>query len=244
MLHRIVQPGWEMIQKYARMKFGEIEVACPYYMYTILRGLSARVSIGKGFPEEIVEETNVLALVNKVDLTKMSAEGIRSFMVTKSIGIDCSGYIAHVLHAVHGKRFFRSLTDDSFGAIFLRFRPFQKINVHLLRKSGTAIDYRACEPEDVIVTRGGKHALLVIETKRDDNGTLKAIQYTHSTLYFKQNGVRFGSIEIVDQSKPLEQQRWIEGQAHMVESLQEENYTYQGYVEDVAKNGVYRLSIE
>lgn len=234
MIHHIAQSGWDMIQAYARMKLGDVEFACPYYQHSVLKGLGARVSIGKGFPEEILEETRVLALVNRFDLTRATSDDIRSFMVSKSIGIDCSGYIAHVLHAIHGNRLFPLLTDDSFGAIFLRFRPFQKINVHLLQKSGTRIDYRDCKPEDIIVTRGGKHALLVYETERDPDGILVAIRYTHSTLYFNQNGVRFGSIEITDRSKPLEAQRWVESEG-------EENYTYQGYLDHCESNGIVRI---
>lgn len=236
MIQRISQSGWDMIQTYAHMKLGGVEFACPYYQHSVLKGLSARVSIGKGFPDEILEETKVLARVHRFDFENASDEKIREFMVAQSLGIDCSGYIAHVLYAIHGKKLFRSLTDDSFGAIFLRFRPFQKINVHLLQKSGAAIDYRDFKPEDIIVTRGGKHALLVYEIERDTNDILKTIRYTHSTLYFRQSGVRFGSIEIVDPSKPLQDQRWIEGD-------NEENHTHQGYVKELEKNGVYRLPI-
>lgn len=235
MVHHIEQSGWDMIQAYARMKLGGVEFACPYYQHTVLKGLGARVSIGKGFPEEILEETKVLALVNRFDLTRATSDDIRSFMVSKSIGIDCSGYIAHVLHAIHGNQLFRLLTDDSFGAIFLRFRPFQKINVHLLQKSGTRIDYRDCKPEDILVTRGGKHALLVYETERDPDGNLVAIRYTHSTLYFNQNGVRFGEIRVLDNSKSLGDQEWVE-------SPNEEHFTLQGYLDGVGVNGIYRLT--
>jgi len=235
MVHRIAQPGWEIIQAYAHMKLGDVEFACPYYRHTVVKGLGARVSIGKGFPEEILEETKALARVDRFDFANATAEDIRSFMVSKSVGIDCSGYIAHVLYAIHGNKLLRSLTDDSFGAMFLRFRPFQKINVHLLQTSGVRVAYQDAKPEDIIVTRGGRHAMVIFETERGEDGRLRLIRYTHSTSYFSFSGVRFGEIQIVDLSKPLEHQRWMEGDGN------EENHTQRGYLEGLEKNGVYRL---
>lgn len=239
MIDRIHESGWNEIQSYLRMKFGEVEVVCPYYTHSLWKPFTGvRVLSGKGFAREIVEEANIFAMKERKELREMSPDEIRRFLSNHSLGIECSGFISHVLYAIHGKKFFRSLTDDSFGAKLLRLiRPFQQINVQLLQKSGKKISFSDARPEDIIVTRGGKHALIVIESERDDSGKLKRIEYAQSTLYYNQSGVRLGTIQVSDPIKPWEGQDWLEIEDGV-------NFTHQGYLENIEQNGVYRLPFD
>ena len=89
----------EIIKSYFELPLGGKKVKCPYFMNLKGERAGLRVMIGKGTVEEIVHEVMVWAQLKGVGLNKMSTEEIRSFMIKKGIGIDCSGFAVYVLDA-------------------------------------------------------------------------------------------------------------------------------------------------
>lgn len=237
MIQRMHENGMKEIDSYLHLRFGDVEVSCPYFMSTPHKfPAGIRVLVGKGSADEIIQEAKIFALKEKVELAMLSPPEIRKFLSNHGLGVDCSGLISHVLFGIHGKKLVSSLKRNFLRKVIMHFRLFENIDVRLLQSNSFSVALDEVKPEDLIVTRGGDHALLIWEVEREEQGNVKRISYVHSTRFFIQNGVRLGTIVVKDTAQPLEQQEWIEGD-------NEENDTYQGYLKNLEKNGIYRLQV-
>lgn len=87
-----------LIDAFLRLPFGADRVAVPYYNNKhrhIRAGL--RAWIGKGTPEEILEEAELAALREKRTVKHWTPEEARQFLIEKDLGIDCSGLVFQLL---------------------------------------------------------------------------------------------------------------------------------------------------
>jgi hypothetical protein len=93
-------------------------------------------------------------------------------------------------------------------------------------------------PGDFIRAKGkvkNSHHILLITKVIKHDGFVIEVEYVHSSKnYEEENGVKFGRIQIIDLSKPLEKQNWLE-------IKRGKNYTYEGYVNGLQDNGIRRL---
>src|SRR3989339_810259 len=104
--------------EYLRVKEGKT-VRCPYFRNPRSGkdrwGLNA--FSGKGSPEEIEYEMPMIEKLERKDFLKMREEEIRDIMRKWKLGIECSGFLSHVLDAwVHNttkKRIFQVLRFPS-----------------------------------------------------------------------------------------------------------------------------------
>ncbi len=228
------------IDNYLVLPFANKNVSCPYYnnRRQQIRG-ALFVRIGKGTPEEIVDEAKTEIIKQRKSLQSMSNDDIKKFLVENNIGIDCSGLAYHILDAELKSRKNTSLKNQlSFShlknpirRIVARLRAVGNTNVKTLAAdtNSRTINISEVEPGDMIImldsgrNHDRDHILIVHSVEKNDKSTIK-INYTHALdwrmdgLY--NHGVRQGIIEITDSKKPLIDQTWNES-----EKTGEENET-------------------
>ncbi len=240
----IPQEAKVTINQYKKINIHNKEINTPYYINTKKKRNELRSLAGKGTPEEIQEETLIFGKLRSIDFENLSEETIREFMMKENIGIDCSGFVSHVLDKWLTKlnqggirKHIKFENISLYRKLVVQIRPIENMSVKVLTNSLNAkkIKLEDIKVGDVIKSQAveyGDHIMLVTKLEYDDANKLKNITYTHSTPHFgKENGIKEGTIEIKDINKGLESQVW------------NEEITYKGYIKDVDNNGVYRLNI-
>ncbi len=248
----LTKSAQKVVDAYFNLPLGNKKVKCPYFRNRrhIKGGL--RVMVGKGSPEEIVHEVQVLAKIRGVNLNKMSEEEIREFMQKLDIGIDCSGFAVHVLNAyLHdlGLPPVHKILTYEYTSIFAKLRrllrPVENISAHILTSTMSCrpiLDLNKVRPGDVIRVHEKRdtafHVAVIYKVHKKGEKTTK-IEYVHShSKYGEENGVRKGIIEIIDEDKLLHEQKWIDdykGRNYMKEDLDaniSENFIKRFYILD------------
>lgn len=242
MIKKLSESAQNVIQSYQQLPLGTEGVVCPYFKNRKQERGGLRVMVGKGTPIEIAEEVELIAKQRKVSIEDMTPKEIRDFMEKRNIGIDCSGFIVHVL-AAQNPAILKMFSKRSFWKHPLRFlivklRPVENTSVKVLTSaeySERVLDINAIAPGDLIRTRNGHHILLVTEVETEGNAVVRII-YTHSTSFYgTEHGIRTGNILITNIHKPLEEQDWDE----IAEDGR--NYTKEGYIEGGVDSGVFRI---
>ncbi len=240
-----------LINSYKKLKLGNKEVVTPYYIND-KRRKDLRAMVGKGTPDEIEVEAKIWEKVKGVDFDNMSPDEIKEFLINRGIGIDCSGFVVHLLNVWHkekeNKPLWGELTPLQKSPIWkLRYflRPAENMGADIVTDddNSIAVELNDVRPGDLIRSKGKKnnahHVMLVSEVTRDDskeNTPVTQIKYIHSSPYFgKENGIREGVINILDINKPLQDQEWLESDEDGVK------HTLEGYKINVEDNGIRRL---
>ncbi len=211
---RLPQQAQDVIHQYAAIAAGAHAIACPYFINKRRkRKMQVPALVGKGSPREIEEEIRILAKRRRRDLSSMSAEEVKRFVREEGIGIDCSGFAAHVLRAYvreeKGKDFFRELFFPAKGIrswIARRISPVRHISTAVIShpKNSAPVPLRQIAPGDLIFTKGGSHVLVVSEVERKGDMPVR-VSYWQSREW---DAVRKGEIRIYDASLPLHEQEW------------------------------------
>lgn len=140
-----------------------------------------RKKYGKSSPQTLIRHTKQFAKEQNFDLGKATAVEIRKFMIKNKLGIDCSGFVYHLLNYLLKKTGKGSLMDNG-------FPKASSTNVEILtnRKFTIPVDgFENVKPGDLIrLTNqyGGFHVFLVL----DRNGV---ITYAHSSENGNSKGV-------------------------------------------------------
>lgn len=237
----------KIINKYFQLPFDDVEnVRCPYFNCSKrnyrgqIRGL-----IGKGSPEEIVEEAKILSIQYHHGLfdkdghcclhgqhkDEVPAETIRRFLVDNDIGVDCSGFAAHVLSA-HFKetirfniasRFFFWPRKNFLRRLIARLRPIENMSVKVFAKEENStilfngrdpVNFAKILPADMVIMmetgpRKTRNHIIIITA---NNGT--SLEYVHARAWSSEgkygHGVALGKIEIIKPDGNLLDQTWTE----------------------------------
>lgn len=231
----------EVINNYLRLPFPNRDVSCPYFNNKRNRARAAlRVLIGKGTPEEIVEEARIISLRDKIKLAAFDNAGLKSFLVENNLGVDCSGLVFHTLNAECrarglgplGRRLCFPLASGLWRRLLSRFRPAENTTVETFAHSANSFDeiqLGEVQAGDFIVfidtgyEHKLNHILLAHEVEKKADRLL--IHYTHSFQWTKdgryEHGVRQGKIELNDETTSLLAADWTEK-----EKTGEENETF------------------
>lgn len=246
-VYSIPESAEKVINEYQHLQIGSKDVVTPYFINPKSQRAGLRVMIGKGDPGEISREVNVLAQLKGIDLKKMTVDQVREFMKDQNIGIDCSGFIVHVLNywltqqgdkpLVHYIKF----PDNTIlSRIKRKLRPVERIGANLMTNSENTelVQIKNVRPGDFIRSKGPRrnaHHISLVSEVTEINGNVTEIEYVHSINgYGDENGVRFGKILINDQNDELKNQVWTE-------VSDERNWTYEGLMKDYEDNGLRRL---
>lgn len=161
---------------------------------------------GKGTPAEIKKAVWAKAKRAGVDLRKMTASQIRSFMKQRRIGIDCSGFAFQVLDFLQ-PGFYRGLKM----AAGKSRNPIRRFSAAALTSAENSFPVKRAadiKPGDLIPLsfRGKKvdHVLIVVAA------TGKEIVYAHSSSRTMVTGPHLGRIKIRKKNQDLRQQQWLE----------------------------------
>lgn len=203
----------KVIDAYKKLNVAGCEIKTPYRINTrggVKGGLN--VYVGKGSPEEIKEEVDTL--LKKAGNPTLTPEELTKLLVEKQIGIDCSGFVYHVLKAEYPNLKLRFPYLGLLRKIRTSFVPerFADVKTFAHESNSTPVVISDVQAGDIItmveIDNEVNHVLLIHEVRE---GT---IHYTHSVPWFKDgkygHGVREGVITITDPNKPLGEQMWEE----------------------------------
>lgn len=249
MIKTLPQPAIEIIDKYKALKINGKTVRSPYYRNVKRVRGDLRSLTGKGSPQEIVDETKIYAKLRGFNLAKATSEEIREFQLSQGIGIDCSGFIMHVLNVLaksKGKQLYRIMSKKHIKTFWGSFTwPFKyasntPANAITDENNAYPIKLKEIQPGDLIRLRGAKrgdHILLVSEVEYDDKTDQPTrFKYVHSTPHYdNENGIKEADVLITDINGELKDQNWTETHTNG------KNYTLQGLLKEYDDNGLRRL---
>jgi hypothetical protein len=235
MKQTLSQSALTVIKAYKSLQFGDNQVCTPYFnnKRQKVRG-ALRVLVGKGTPEEIVEEAKLMAVRAHVDLDMLNAVELNTFLIDHYLGVDCSGFVYHVLNAeVHArtgkklKSFLKFPNRSIIRKLLAILRTVENTNVKILAhdKNSSNVKLVDVKPGDIITMIGSKkvgnpdHVLLI------ESAIENKITYVHSYKFSTDgkysHGIKHGSITLTDDSKKIEEQSWDE--TEMLQALKEAN---------------------
>lgn len=230
------------INQYFELKIKGQKVRCPYFIN--LNGiLKSPVMSGKGTPVEIESIANTFLQ----DLNDVNEEEIRTRMIDRGLGVDCSGLVYNIYDFWIGEKFEgkKSLRDflPTVSILNIRkylsrtFKPQNSISADEFTSSPLAnkIEIKEARPGDLIRTRGGKHVLFITEVEKND-GLITKIKFVNSAREYKLNGVRYGEI-IFDENQSLNTAKWIDSPEEEV------NFASKGYRESINSNGFFHPNL-
>jgi hypothetical protein len=231
----------DMIKQYKEFSLGNSVISLPYFNNkTTLKRAALRVEVGKGNPEEILNEVKELAIKNRVDYKNLNESELKKFLVDHGIGIDCSGFVYHILNIESQARNKGEIKDnlkfsDRTGIldkIRAKIRPAENTSVKIFanNENSRVVELRDVKPADIITLVGDEeglmrdHILLIYKIDYENN-LPKTIFYAHSIAWPTDgeysHGVSIGRIEILDINKNIRDQSWIEK-----EKKDFDNYTF------------------
>mgnify|MGYP001581579610 FL=1 len=148
---------------------------------------SDRKKYGKSDPDTLTTDTRRLVVERNFDLNKATEQEIRSFMEKNMLGIDCSGFVYHLLD-------YLLRHTNKGGMENIGFPPAQRTNVWLLTSKEFTIpvdDLTHALAGDLIKLNSGQdllHCLIVLDHQNS------MITYTHSSRFNKPSGIQIGKI--------------------------------------------------
>lgn len=238
----------KIIEDYAALDLGGKKIVCPYYI-NAHKSKDLRAMVGKGTPEEIIMEAQIWEKLKGANFKRMSEKEITDFLIERGLGIDCSGFVMHVLNywykAKSGKSIWRKMTipQKSFlKKLAFLLKPVEKLGTDIITNQENSKKIKIDEvlPGDLIRSKWKKknsHHVLMVSKVVKEKGKTKEIEYVNSVpKYDHVEGIRYGKIVINHSGKPLKDQKWEDEDKHGV------NHIYEGYLINVKDNGLRRLN--
>ncbi len=241
------------INDYLNLPFiGVSGVRCPYFNNARLgqRG-QLKVLVGKGTPEEIVEEAKIISIQYRANVFDKNgvfnahvdhpaeheqAECIRQFLVDNNLGVDCSGFVTNVLQQHFqetkninlARKFFVTSKKNFLRWIISRLRPVEQISVAVYandKNTSIVNNLKTIQPGDlVVILKTGpnkNHNHILLIEDVEGN----KIKYAHARTWSSEgkygHGISQGTITITNPEKGLLEQVWEEKN-----KFGEENETY------------------
>jgi hypothetical protein len=224
------QPSLQMVENYLHLPFENKNISAPYFnnRRAQIRG-ALRVLIGKGSPQDIVDEARIFSMKEKIDLEQVTDEEIKKYLIEHNLGVDCSGFVYHVLNAESELIYKKSLKQilhfphaKNFVRKFLvKMRPVENCGVSTFANETNTAPLELCntKPGDLIIIIGGgpkkdyNHIMIIHEVEYEHE-LPKIIHYSHSFQWPSDgefsHGVRQGTIEFTDLDKNILEQKWQE----------------------------------
>lgn len=243
----VPEPVQKIVDQYFDLKINGKKIPAPYFRNVRRVRAGLRVLVGKGTPEEIEEETLIYAKLRKKDLKNLTEQEIRKFMLEQGIGIDCSGFISHLVDRwlnSKGKggigKNIEYPTNSIYRKILTVLRPIESTGADILTNQTNSIEVKLKEilPGDLLRLKGiprGDHVAMIYSADYEKNVPI-SIRYVHSTDRFgEQSGVKFGEIEVVNPDAELKEQEWLETDTEGVKQ------TYKQLQYNEEDNGIRRL---
>ena len=242
MLKTLSPAAQKIIQEYLSLPFANVlGVRCPYFNNAKLgQSGQLKVLVGKGSPEEIVEEAKIISTQYRKDVFDKKgifnahidhpaeheqAECIRQFLVDNNLGIDCSGFVTNVLQKHWqetrkvdlARKLFITPKKNILRWLISQLRPVEQISVNVYANDKNTImvnDLRMIQPADLIIllkTGPNKnHNHILLIEEVSEN----KIKYAHARAWSGEgkygHGVSEGLITVINPNQGLLAQTWEE----------------------------------
>lgn len=220
----------DVIDHYLNFSAGKAVVSIPYYNNKSIKArASLRTYIGKGSPQDIKEEFEAVVLKNKLDPKNFTNEDVKKLLVDNGLGIECSGFVYHILEAESYGRDLGTISKritfinckGLIGQIRCSIRPIENCDVSTFASdlNSKIIALKDVLPGDIITMMNDlnskdRNHILIIREVHYDGSLPKKILYSHSVAYPEDGlygtGVRNGDIEIKDINQPITEANWTE----------------------------------
>ena len=222
-----------VIGQYLHFKYGSAVCSVPYFNNKTARNRAAlRVEIGKGSPQEILDEIQAIGLKSHLEPDSLADESLKKLLVLNNIGIDCSGFAYYALNAESeetkkgglSKHLSFANCSGIIGKIRCSLRPIENCDVRALAhdKNSHVIGLGEIKPGDMVTMlnilpniSGERDHVLVIDQVEYQNSMIHKIHYSHAAAYPEDglygSGIKQGTIEIMQPEKSIVEQKWIEG---------------------------------
>lgn len=243
----------QIIHDYFNLPFrGIAGVRAPYFNNTRQRERGQlRALVGKGTPQEIVEEAKIISIQYHAGLfdrqgdcclydahtgKPVTPDDLRRFLIDRQLGIDCSGFVTQALLAhfreTKGINFTKKITIIPPGKIIrrliARLRPVENLSVAVYASDANSApirNIREIKPGDLVI-------MLKTGPRRERDHILlitdvpgDAIYYAHARAWSREgkygHGVARGIITITKPTGALIEQTWSE-----LGFVNEQNETY------------------
>ncbi len=217
-----------VIDKYLHFKYGNAVCSVPYYNNKTRKARAAmKVEVGKGNPEEILDEVRAIILKHRIDTETITNDQLKKLLTDNNIGIDCSGFAYYVLDAESksldkgslAKKISLVESRGIFSKLFGRFRMPANIDVATLAddENSRVIGMREVRPGDMITMiseETNRNHILIVHKVEGNESIPKKIHYSHAVAYPENglygSGIKQGVIEITKHEKSILDQRWVE----------------------------------
>lgn len=220
-----------LIQEYLHFNLGKAHCSVPYFNNkTKLARAALRVHAGKGTPSEIRDEAYELLVASRIDPEALDDASLKKILRDKNLGIDCSGFVYHVLDEEFkgsgrtplNKRISFVYCRGLFAKAVCSLRPAENCNVATFAHddNSSLISVADVLPGDIITIMGGgddeadRDHILLIHAVDYRDGTPISIRYSHAIAYPQDGlygtGVRQGAIEISDPQRSITVATWTE----------------------------------
>jgi hypothetical protein len=195
-----------LLENYLTLPFNKTKIACPYWVNDLEKGIRGPYS-GKGTPKQLVAASYRRARKLGINLDKLSKSRLKKFLEENMIGIDCSGFVFHLMNMFDKENGGDGITKKYLGYVRLPgWRASWKVNSSTLSSSTFTrkIKLKDINPGDIIRLFAGKHIAFVVRVNKN------SVTYTHCSNYSRVKGCHLDRIIIKDWSKDLQFQDWKE----------------------------------
>ncbi len=234
------KPALKIINNFLHLYFNDkLIIKTPYYNNRHqFKRAGLRVYIGKGSSDELIEETTLLLLKNKIDETKLKPEQLREFMKKHNLGLDCSAYAYYIFQAqslgLITKKLKYPFVKNWFKKLIIKFRRIENADVKTFNHDYNSRPLKLSEikPGDFLSIIGHgrqkneNHIIIIYQVDYNEDNSPQTIYYTHSFNWPNDknyiDGVNTGKIIITNPNKSLLLQKWQEN-----DKTNKYNYTFQ-----------------
>lgn len=220
-----------VIDRYLRFRIGEAVCSVPYFNNKTTRSrMTMRTFVGKGSPDDILDETKSLLIKQHLDPSVLTGEALKKLLTESNIGIDCSAFAYYALDAesdhagmgpLESKLEFVNCTGI-LGKMRCSLRPAENCDVATFAADANSqvVSLKDAKPGDIITMTGGtdggeRDHILVVHQVDGESDAIVRIHYSHALAYPQDGiygtGVKQGTIQITSPDKSLTDQLWIEG---------------------------------
>jgi hypothetical protein len=184
----------DVIDQYIHFKAGRATCSVPYSNNkTAKKRIALRTYIGKGSPNDIKEELEIMVVKEKIDPKSFNDELLKKTLLDKGLGIECSGFCYHVLEAESIDRGYGNISKKIvfinchgfIGQFKCSIRPVENCDVETFadNKNSRIISLKEIQPGDIITLISDndiadRNHILIIKEVHYENSNPKTIFYS------------------------------------------------------------------
>ena len=203
----ISQKSLDIINQYENFQVGKAICSVPYFNNNHKKlKASLAVNVGKGSPKEIHDEVEQILIKEKIDKNLLTSESLKRLLIDNDIGIDCSGFVYHVLDI---KKINFPYAKGILGKIKAKLSPIKNVDVQTLAHNSNSkiVPMTDAQPGDIITTFGKRDHIVIIYKIDYENNTPKILHYVESVALPTDgqynHGIHKGKIETVEPQAEL-----------------------------------------